>query len=81
MTSFHLISWLLCSHHFRLFSVYIQMSENVQKYIRLHMVNMIRSIGMRSQDLIQLVREFPPGGETLAIRIVAILCESSKQNM
>lgn len=33
---------------------------------------------MRSQDLIQLVREFPPGGETLVIRILVILCESSK---
>ncbi|CEP17304.1 hypothetical protein [Parasitella parasitica] len=59
-----------------LFTVYTQASEHVQKYIRLHMVNMIRSIGMRSQDLIQLVREFPPGGETLVIRILAILCES-----
>lgn len=62
---------------FRLFSVYIQASEPVQKYIRLHMINMIKSIGMRSQELIQLIKEFPPGGETLVIRILVILCESS----
>jgi len=42
------------------------------------MVNMVRAIGMRSQDLLQLVREFPPGGETLVIGILSILCESSK---
>ncbi|KAI8988722.1 hypothetical protein BDB01DRAFT_895485 [Pilobolus umbonatus] len=59
-----------------LFSVYIQASETVQKYIRLHMINMIKSIGMRSPDLIKLIREFPPGGETLVIRILFILCES-----
>ncbi|KAI7897680.1 uncharacterized protein BX663DRAFT_463206 [Cokeromyces recurvatus] len=59
-----------------LFSVYKQTTEKVQEYIRLHMVNMIKSIGMKSQDLIQLVREFPSGGETLVIRILSILCES-----
>jgi hypothetical protein len=53
-------------------------SEIVQKYIRLHMINMIKSIGMKSSDLNKLVREFPPGGETLVIRILVILCESSK---
>lgn len=63
---------------FRLFSVYIQASEPVQSYIRSQMVNMVRAIGMRSQDLLQLVREFPPGGETLVIGILSILCESSK---
>ncbi|CAO0793104.1 unnamed protein product [Mucor circinelloides] len=59
-----------------LFSVYIQASELVQSYIRSQMVNMVRAIGMRSQDLLQLVREFPPGGETLVIGILSILCES-----
>ncbi|KAI9481366.1 MAG: hypothetical protein EXX96DRAFT_566437 [Benjaminiella poitrasii] len=59
-----------------LFTVYKQVTENVQKYIRLHMVNMIKSIGMKSQDLIQFIHEFPPGGESLVIRILTILCES-----
>ncbi|GAN10564.1 hypothetical protein MAM1_0370c10107 [Mucor ambiguus] len=61
---------------FRLFSVYIQASEPVQSYIQSQMVNMVRAIGMRSQDLLQLVREFPSGGETLVIAILSILCES-----
>ncbi|KAK4511964.1 uncharacterized protein ATC70_003963 [Mucor velutinosus] len=59
-----------------LFSVYIEASESVQSYIRSQMVNMVRAIGMRSQDLLQLVREFPPGGETLVVGILSILCES-----
>lgn len=63
---------------FRLFSVYIKASELVRKYIGLSMINMIKSIGMKSLDLNKLVREFPPGGETLCIQILSILCESSK---
>lgn len=42
------------------------------------MTNMIKSIGMKSQDLIQLIRDFPEGGEPLVIKILSILCESSK---
>ncbi|KAG2209164.1 hypothetical protein INT47_005456 [Mucor saturninus] len=59
-----------------LFSVYIKASESVQKYIRLHMIKMIKAIGMKSSDLNKLIREFPPGGETLVIRILVILCDS-----
>ncbi|GAA5817883.1 hypothetical protein MFLAVUS_011462 [Mucor flavus] len=59
-----------------LFSVYIEAAEIVQKYIRLHMIKMIKAIGMKSSDLNKLIREFPPGGETLVIRILVILCDS-----
>ncbi|KAG2232202.1 hypothetical protein INT48_003892 [Thamnidium elegans] len=59
-----------------LFSVYIEATEIVQKYIRLHMIKMIKAIGMKSTDLNKLIREFPPGGETLVIRILVILCDS-----
>ncbi|KAI8885169.1 hypothetical protein K501DRAFT_216297 [Backusella circina FSU 941] len=59
-----------------LFSVYIQTTPSAQKYIRLHMINMIKSIGMKSSELVSLLRNFPPGGETLVIRILVILCES-----
>ncbi|KAG0772246.1 hypothetical protein G6F22_015888 [Rhizopus arrhizus] len=61
-----------------LFSVYTQSSETVQEAIRAHIVNMIKSIGMKSSDLISLLRECPEGTESLVIRIIAILCESSK---
>ncbi|KAG0858487.1 hypothetical protein G6F17_002751 [Rhizopus arrhizus] len=59
-----------------LFSVYTQSSETVQEAIRAHIVNMIKSIGMKSSDLISLLRECPEGTESLVIRIIAILCES-----
>lgn len=42
------------------------------------MIKMIKAIGMKSSDLNKLIREFPPGGETLVIRILVILCDSSK---
>lgn len=64
--------------HFRLFPVYIKSSEQVQSYIQIHMVNMIKSIGMKSLDLNKLLSEFPPGGESLVMKIITILCESSK---
>lgn len=44
------------------------------------MIKMIKAIGMKSSDLNKLIREFPPGGETLVIRILVILCDSSKFN-
>ncbi|KAI8990775.1 hypothetical protein BDF20DRAFT_903803 [Mycotypha africana] len=59
-----------------LFDVYIKASNKVKKLIQLHIVSMIKSIGMRSQDLVSLVKEFPIGGESLVIRILSILCES-----
>ncbi|PHZ10338.1 uncharacterized protein RHIMIDRAFT_260550 [Rhizopus microsporus ATCC 52813] len=61
-----------------LFSVYIESSEDVQSCIRLHIVNMVKSIGMKSPDLISILRECPEGSGTLVTRILAILCESSK---
>lgn len=70
-------SFLLTSLR-RLFPVYIKSSEQVQNYIQLHMVNMIKSIGMKSLVLNKLLSEFPPGGESLVIKIISILCESSK---
>ncbi len=63
---------------FRLFSVYIKSSEKVQEYIQIHMVKVIKLIGMKSSDLNKLLREFPPGGESLVIKILSIICESSK---
>ncbi|KAI9273741.1 hypothetical protein BY458DRAFT_508111 [Sporodiniella umbellata] len=59
-----------------LFSVYTQSSEAVQEFVRAHIVNMIKSIGMKSPDLIMFLRECPEGTETLVIKILTILCES-----
>ncbi|KAI8375827.1 hypothetical protein BD560DRAFT_392035 [Blakeslea trispora] len=60
----------------QLFLLYVEASEQVQEHIRSHMMNMIKSIGMRSQDLVRLIKEFPAGSESLVIRILSILCES-----
>ncbi|KAG1448971.1 hypothetical protein G6F56_008789 [Rhizopus delemar] len=59
-----------------LFSVYTQSSETVQEFVRAHIVNMIKSIGMKSPDLILFLRECPKGTESLVIKILTILCES-----
>lgn len=58
--------------------MYIKSEALVKKSIEDNMTNMIKSIGMKSQDLVQLIREFPEGAESLVIRIISILCESSK---
>ncbi|OBZ90139.1 hypothetical protein A0J61_01821 [Choanephora cucurbitarum] len=60
----------------QLFLLYVEASEQVKEHIRSHMINMIKSIGMRSQDLVRLIKEFPSGSESLVIRILSILCES-----
>ncbi|RCH77617.1 hypothetical protein CU098_003446, partial [Rhizopus stolonifer] len=59
-----------------LFTVYKEATETVQDAIRIHMSNMIKSIGMRSHDMIRLMKTFPLGTETLVIRMLSILCES-----
>ncbi|KAF7726961.1 hypothetical protein EC973_008156 [Apophysomyces ossiformis] len=59
-----------------LFTVYIDASDHVQRLLRQHIYNMIKSIGMHSPKLIETIRNFPPGGETLVIRILVILCDT-----
>ncbi|KAG2226315.1 hypothetical protein INT45_005987, partial [Circinella minor] len=59
-----------------LFNVYIHASEQVQRFIRKHIFNLIKSIGMNSTKLLDTIRHFPPGGETLVIRILVTLCDT-----
>ena len=53
----------------------------MQQSIQVHMVNMIKSIGMKSTDLNKLLVEFPPGGESLVVKILTIICESRKSSV
>ncbi|KAI8144483.1 Symplekin tight junction protein C terminal-domain-containing protein [Fennellomyces sp. T-0311] len=59
-----------------LFNVYIHAAEQVQRLIRQHIFNLIKSIGMNSPKLLDVIRHFPPGGETLVIRILVALCDT-----
>ncbi|KAL0084168.1 Symplekin tight junction protein C terminal-domain-containing protein [Phycomyces blakesleeanus] len=59
-----------------LFSIYIDASDRVQRMIRQHVYSLIKSIGMDSPKLIDIIRHFPPGGETLVIRILVVLCDT-----
>ncbi|KAI9323853.1 Symplekin tight junction protein C terminal-domain-containing protein [Dichotomocladium elegans] len=59
-----------------LFSVYIQTTDQVQRFIRQHIYQLIKSIGMHSPKLLETLRTFPPGAETLVIRILVALCDT-----
>ncbi|KAI7872696.1 Symplekin tight junction protein C terminal-domain-containing protein [Spinellus fusiger] len=59
-----------------LFNIYINVHDRVQRLIRQHVYNLIKSIGMHSPKLIETIRHFPPGGETLVIRILVVLCDT-----
>ena len=59
--------------------MYIHASEQVQRFIRKHIFNLIKSIGMNSTKLLDTIRHFPPGGETLVIRILVTLCDTGKK--
>ncbi|KAI9012661.1 Symplekin tight junction protein C terminal-domain-containing protein [Phycomyces nitens] len=59
-----------------LFDIYIAASDRVQRLIRQHVYKFIKSIGMHSPKLIDAIRRFPPGGETLVIRILVVLCDT-----
>lgn len=59
-----------------LFNVYIQSTDHVQRLIRQHIYNLIKSIGMHSPKLLDVIRNFPSGGETLVIRILVTLCDT-----
>lgn len=64
--------------HFSLFRVYIATTEQVQRIIRQHIYQLIKTIGMQSPKLLETIRHFPPGSETLVIRILVTLCDTGE---
>ncbi|ORY07315.1 hypothetical protein K493DRAFT_310239 [Basidiobolus meristosporus CBS 931.73] len=61
-----------------LFVVYTKTSENVRKVIRQEIYPLIKSIGMNSTKLLNILRNFHEGGETLVLRILVILTDKAK---
>ncbi|KAK9765013.1 hypothetical protein K7432_006996 [Basidiobolus ranarum] len=61
-----------------LFTVYTKTSENVRKVIRQEIYPLIKSIGMNSTKLLNTIRNFHEGGETLVLRILVILTDKAK---
>ncbi|KAM3578171.1 hypothetical protein VKS41_009406 [Umbelopsis sp. WA50703] len=60
----------------RLFYVYINTTPQVQRIIRQHITTLIRRIGMQSPKLLEIIGNFAPGGETLIIRFLVVLCDT-----
>ncbi|SAL97560.1 hypothetical protein [Absidia glauca] len=60
-----------------LFPVYTQATPPVQRYIRQHIYSLITSLGISSEALVYLVKEYQPGSETLILRILKILCDTA----
>lgn len=60
----------------RLFDVYINTTPQVQRIIRQHITTLIRRIGMQSPKLLEIIGNFAPGGETLIIRFLVVLCDT-----
>ncbi|KAI8804581.1 Symplekin tight junction protein C terminal-domain-containing protein [Cladochytrium replicatum] len=59
-----------------LFTLFPSYSEMVQRTIRQHIQSLIRSIaGTATPKLLNVIRNFPPGSETLALRLLIIIAE------
>ncbi|ORZ11521.1 hypothetical protein BCR42DRAFT_421270 [Absidia repens] len=60
-----------------LFPVYIKADQQVQRFIRQHIYNLITTLGIGSDTLIDLIKDYQPGSETLILRILKILCDTA----
>ena len=54
------------------------MEESVQELIQQLITPLIRALGSSHNKLITLLRTFPPGAETLALRVLTIFTESGR---
>lgn len=60
------------------FSVYPAMPSEVQKAVRQHIAALIRSLGPNNPKLLQLLRSFPPGSDTLALSVFTVMAEKGR---
>ncbi|KAI9302419.1 hypothetical protein BJ944DRAFT_251521 [Cunninghamella echinulata] len=60
----------------QLFSVYIQAEKQVQGWIRTHIYKVISTMNSESEVLMNLIKNYPKGCETLILRILNILCSN-----
>jgi len=62
----------------RIFAAYGQMDVSVQQAIQELITALIRSLGPSHGKLLTLLRTFPPGAETLALRVLTIFTENGR---
>ena len=62
----------------RIFDSYGQMDVSVQEAIQDLITALIRSLGPSHAKLLTLMRTFPPGAETLALRVLTIFTETGR---
>ena len=62
----------------RLFSVYTDAVPKIQKIILKNIQPLIKCIGMNSPKLLNIIKNFPQGSETLVLRILIILTDTSR---
>lgn len=65
-------------HALRLFSVHAKATEFVQRVIRQRIKGLIKAIGQQSSKLLNIIRNFPPGGDRLVIRILVVLTDTGE---
>ena len=63
---------------FRIFAAYGHMDSSVQEHIQELISPLIRALGSSHGRLLTLLRTFPPGAESLALRIIAIFTDSGR---
>ncbi|CAG8498982.1 9466_t:CDS:10 [Paraglomus occultum] len=61
-----------------LFSVYTDAAPKIQKIILKNIQPLIKYIGMNSPKLLNIIKNFPQGSETLVLRILIILTDSTR---
>ncbi|KAI0091687.1 Symplekin tight junction protein C terminal-domain-containing protein [Irpex rosettiformis] len=61
-----------------LFAAYGGMDETVQEKIQQLITPLIRALGSSHGKLLTLLRKFPPGAETLALRVLTIFTETGR---
>lgn len=71
--------YLILFHHTpRIFAAYGGMQEKVQKTIQELITPLIRALGPNHGKLLTLLRTFPPGADTLALRVLTIFTEERR---
>lgn len=62
----------------RIFAAYVNMDQTVQEAIQDLITALVRSLGSNHGKLLTLMRTFPDGAETLALRILTIFTEHGR---
>jgi len=65
----------------RIFNAYRRMDQTVQEAIQDLITPLIRSLGSSHSKLLTLMRQCPPGSESLALRILTIFTEYGRPSV